>query len=210
MLHPYEALADYRRRVAEIYRQAREIEPGTAAALARYRSERDRLFADHPQSALTHDQKQQFRGLSYFPFDPAFRVVAPVEPVDPGDGDAATQIHLALPDDGLMTLTRFGRVRFALLGHALTLSVFWMEGYAGGIFVPFLDATSGTESYGAGRYLLDTRKHADLGSIGASIVLDFNYAYNPSCAYNPAYTCPLLPAENRLPVAIRAGEKSQH
>ena len=75
----------------------------------------------------------------------------------------------------------------------MTLELYWLEGYGGGLFVPFADATSGRETYGAGRYLLDTVKGADLGQRGGRLVLDFNFAYQPSCAYDPRWTCPLTP-----------------
>jgi uncharacterized protein (DUF1684 family) len=82
-------------------------------------------------------------------------------------------------------------------------------GYAGGLFVPFRDATSGQETYGGGRYLLDTIKSADFGSQvdPASVVLDFNYAYHPSCAYDPRWVCPLAAPDSRVPIPIRAGER---
>jgi uncharacterized protein (DUF1684 family) len=82
-----------------------------------------------------------------------------------------------------------------------------MAGYGGGTFLPFADATSGRETYGAGRYLLDTIKGADLGHQRDRVILDFNFAYFPSCAYSPRYICPLAPAGNRLPQPIRAGER---
>jgi uncharacterized protein (DUF1684 family) len=85
--------------------------------------------------------------------------------------------------------------------------LFWVLGYGGGVFLPFRDLTSGYETYGGGRYPLDTIKHADLGQEGAQLVIDFNYAYTRSCAYNGRWDCPLAPAENWLPVAIRAGEQ---
>ena len=90
-----------------------------------------------------------------------------------------------------------------------SLSVFWMAGYAGGLFIPFRDATNGTETYGAGRYLLDAAKSADLGPGAApgSIVLDFNFAFQPSCAFDPIWACPLAPPENRLDLRIEAGER---
>jgi uncharacterized protein (DUF1684 family) len=100
-------------------------------------------------------------------------------------------------------LDRIGRVRLPV-GE---LEVYWIEVYGGGVFVPFRDATSGSESYGAGRYLLDTIKGADLGGEGDRLILDFNYAYNPSCAYDPRWSCPLAPAANWLQVPIRAGER---
>jgi uncharacterized protein (DUF1684 family) len=87
------------------------------------------------------------------------------------------------------------------------LALYWLEAYGGGVFLPFRDETSGTETYGAGRYLLDTVKGADLGEEGGRLVLDFNLAYNPSCAYDPRWACPLAPPENRLTIPIRAGER---
>src|ERR671919_619110 len=104
--------------------------------------------------------------------------------------------------------TRFGTARFDHEGEALSLGLYWMDGYAGGLFLSFRDATSGKTTYGAGRYLFDTVKGADLGSEGDGLILDFNFSYNPSCAYDPSWACPLAPPDNRLPVAIRAGEKS--
>ena len=88
------------------------------------------------------------------------------------------------------------------------LNLYWIEGYGGGLFLPFRDATNGRVSYGGGRYLYDTIKGADLGAGSESVLLDFNFAYNPSCAYNDRWVCPLSPPENWLPQAIRAGEKS--
>ncbi len=104
--------------------------------------------------------------------------------------------------------TRFATAGFELLGRELELDCYWLEGYAGGLFLPFGDATNGATTYAAGRYLLDTVKGADLGSGEGTLVLDFNFAYNPSCAYNERWVCPLAPNENRLPVAIQAGERA--
>ena len=87
------------------------------------------------------------------------------------------------------------------------LALFWLDAYGGGVFLPFADATRGRETYGGGRYLLDTVKGADLGEEDGRLVLDFNFAYNPSCSYDPRWVCPLSPPENRLPVAVRAGEQ---
>jgi uncharacterized protein (DUF1684 family) len=106
-----------------------------------------------------------------------------------------------------MAYTRIGWVGFSIDGVAQRLAVYWLNEYAGGIFIPFRDATSGTESYGGGRYLWDSAKGADLGSDGDQLVVDFNYAYHPSCVYDPAWSCPLAPSENRLTVPIRAGER---
>ena len=87
-----------------------------------------------------------------------------------------------------------------------------MAGYAGGLFIPFRDATNGTETYGAGRYLVDSAKSADLGGDPATgtLIIDFNFAFQPSCAFDPRWACPLAPPENRLDIPIRAGERLDH
>ena len=110
-----------------------------------------------------------------------------------------------------MTMTTIGRVSFTVENKRAVLSIYWLDLYGGGLFLPFRDATSPQESYGGGRYLFDTIKGSDpvpvAGAQGWSrIMLDFNYAYNPSCSYNIRWVCPLAPAENVLAVAIRAGE----
>jgi uncharacterized protein len=117
--------------------------------------------------------------------------------------------HARLPmsrDDGTF-FTRFANAVFELDGSQLALGLYWLEAYGGGVFLSFTDETSGDETYGAGRYLLDTVKGADLGTNEGKLVLDFNFAFNPSCAYDSRWACPLAPAENRLPVAVRAGER---
>jgi uncharacterized protein (DUF1684 family) len=98
-------------------------------------------------------------------------------------------------------------VRFEVAGKAAELAVYWLEGYGGGLWLPFADATSGEITYGGGRYLYDTIKGADLGATASGFVLDFNFAYNPSCAYDERWSCPLSPPENRLPFAVNAGER---
>ena len=100
-----------------------------------------------------------------------------------------------------------GLVDDAVGGAPQRLAVYWLADYAGGIFIPFRDATSGDESYGAGRYLWDSAKGADLGSEADLLTLDFNYAYHPSCVQDPRWSCPLAPQENWLPVPVRAGER---
>jgi len=114
-----------------------------------------------------------------------------------------------------MTMTRAARLHFELEGQAVSLSVYWLNVYGGGLFLPFRDATCPVESYGGGRYLFDTIKGSDFlpvsgAAMGERILLDFNYAYNPSCAYNSKWVCPLSPPENRLKVAVSAGEKNFH
>ncbi len=108
-----------------------------------------------------------------------------------------------------MAFRRFGAVTIPLAGGPRRLEIYWMEGYAGGLFLPYRDATNGSETYGAGRYLLDAAKSADLGGDrdAGTLVLDFNFAFQPSCAFDPKWACPLAPPSNRLDVPIRAGER---
>jgi uncharacterized protein (DUF1684 family) len=194
------ALNDYRRRVAELY--LAEPTRGEVGA-ATFRRGRDALFRDHPQSALDPGQRARFSGLAWFPYDPAARVTADARPPDNDE-------ELAVDTGGEDGTVRYRRVsRLATPFGALTL--FWTLGYGGGLFLPFRDTTYGTETYGAGRYLTDTIK----GTFGRGltvedgrVVLDFNYAYNPSCAYNARWACPLAPPENHLQVPIRAGERA--
>jgi uncharacterized protein (DUF1684 family) len=107
------------------------------------------------------------------------------------------------------SFTLIGRAHLSGPLDGVALPVFWMAGYAGGLFVPFRDATSGSETYGAGRYLLDTVKGADLGGDWqrGELLLDFNTAYHPSCAYDPKWNCPLAPLESRLALPVPAGER---
>jgi uncharacterized protein len=192
-------LLDWRRRVHDLYRQVRELDD-VAAAWALWRSTRDELFARHPQSPISVELRDGFRGVSYFDFDPRVRVIADLIATEPEHFDIGTS------DGTTFGFTRFADAHFFLHGTEQSLSVFVLDGYAGGIFLPFRDATAGGETYGAGRYLLDTVKGADLGSRGDRLILDFNFAYNPSCAYDPRWVCPLAPPTNRLVIEIRAGE----
>ena len=204
-------LYDYRTRVAAMYRvrnRATSAGENAERVCESFRVARDELFASHPQSALDEAQRAHFEGLKYFPYNPAMRVVAEVDAhVEPA--------VLTVPKNAeeSMTMTRVAHLSFTLDGQQATLAMYWLNIYGGGLFLPFRDATSPAESYGGGRYLFDTIKGSDfLLAPGASglerIVLDFNYAYNPSCAYNSRWVCPLAPVENRLAIAIRAGEKN--
>jgi len=142
-----------------------------------------------------------FRALPYFPYDPELRVVAEVEAAPREQRDIETSG--AHP----YVFSRFARAAFALHGEGQSLDLYWLEGYGGGVFLSFADATTGRETYGGGRYLLDTVKGADLGGEGGRLVLDFNFAYNPSCAYDPRWVCPLVPPGNRLAAPVRGGER---
>lgn len=194
-------LADWKRTVSELYAAVRS-EADPPAAWHRWRAARDGLFAEHPQSPLPPDARTSFSGLPYFDYDPGLRVLAAVEPA------SAERLEIPTSTGGSYAFTRFAIARLELGGDPASLEVFWLEGYGGGVFVSFRDATSGRESYGACRYLLDTVKGADLGMAEDRLVLDFNFAYNPSCAYDPLWTCPLAPPANRLAVAVRAGERA--
>jgi uncharacterized protein (DUF1684 family) len=197
------ALADWRRRVAELYAALRaDARPGPMRAVA-YRSARDRLFGSHPSSAIAEAERRDFHGLAYFRHDAELDLRARFE-LDPD----APALDVPRSGDGVqIPFVRIGWVRFTVDGTPCRLSVFWLSEYAGGIFIPFRDATSGTETYGGGRYLWDSAKGADLGLDGDELVLDFNYAYHPSCVYDPIWSCPLAPQENWLPVPITAGER---
>jgi uncharacterized protein (DUF1684 family) len=195
-------LLDWKRQVFEVYRPIRSA-PDPRSAWERWRARRDELFAMHAQTPLTQADRASFAGLPYFNYDPAFRVLAEVEAASAERYEIATSGE----PGGSYGFTRFATARFELEGRELALELHWLEGYGGGLFLPFRDDTSGKETYGAGRYLFDTVKGADLGTEEGRLVLDFNFAYNPSCAYDPRWVCPLAPPPNRLPVRIEAGER---
>lgn len=198
----FEELLDFRRRVAEMYMHVRCSEMLPVATWNRFRQERDELFLAHPQSALSAEQQTAFDGLDYYDYDPALRFVLAV---DPDVSPDIIELHLA--GDGAVRMRRFGKIHFSIHDQPVSLSLFWVMGYGGGVFLHFRDLTNRDETYGGGRYLLDTIKHADLGHEDSKLVIDFNYAYNPSCAYNTRWDCPLFDHENQIPVAIRGGEK---
>ena len=201
-MDPALELADYRRRVVLLYL----AEPRTGSAGAEeFRRRRDALFRSHAQSALTEDQRAEFRGLSYFPYDPDAVVQTRLAPSPRRD---AVEIDTG-GEDGVLRFRRVG----VLPAPAGDLTLYWMEGYGGGLFLPFRDGTAGQETYGAGRYLTDTAKGTlgrglDLDASSGRALLDFNYAYNPSCAYHSRWACPLAPPENWLAEPVRAGERA--
>ncbi len=202
MVTPFEELLDYRRRVSEMYARVRHPAHPVETRWAQFRRERDVLLGSHPQSALSTVQKASFTRLDYFPYNPDLRFLVTIDPHVAHD-----EFAVELDDDGLLRMKRFGKVTFTVAGKEVSLSLFWLLGYGGGVFLPFRDQTNQKETYGGGRYLLDTLKHADLGHEEGKLVLDFNFAYNPSCAYNPRWHCPLPLPENWLSVPIRGGEK---
>jgi uncharacterized protein (DUF1684 family) len=194
-------LLDWRRRIAALYAEVR-AEPDARRAWQTWRATRDAMFASHPQSPIPAGERTSFGGVDYFEYEPDARVLAEVSPTDPHKYEIATS------GDGTYSFTRFAVANFEIRAQALALEVYWLDGYGGGLFVPFRDATGGQTSYGAGRYLLDTVKGADLGSDGDMLIFDFNFAYNPSCSYDPKWVCPLAPPPNRLDVPIEAGERT--
>lgn len=196
-------LADYRRQVAELYAEVRRRSADSPAAAWRlWREGRDVLFKKHPQSPLRPEQRQSFQALSYFDYDATYRLEAHLDPPE-----ALDLLEVELEDDGLMKMVPAGVVRLQRGEDTFRLCVYRVLGYGGGLFLPFRDATCQSETFGGGRYLIDTIKGADLGSASDRLILDFNFSYNPSCAYSPQWSCPLAPVENWLECRIQAGEK---
>ncbi len=194
-------LLEWKRRIFALYEDVRSAsEPREAWSL--WRAVRDDLFANHPQSPLPPQRRDEFEGLPLFEYDPAARALGELREAEPRTYEIATS------GEGSYSFTRIGVAGFELDGEKCELECYWLEGYGGGIFLPFADATSGEATYGAGRYLFDTVKGADLGTDDGRLVLDFNFAYNPSCCYDPRWVCPLAPPPNRLRVAVRAGERA--
>lgn len=194
-------LVDWRRRVGDLYRMS------GPEALHEFRRRRDLLFKSHPQSPIEPDERGGFESLAYFDPDPAYRVKARLE--DGPDDELVIDTGGA---DGAVHYRRAARLVFEIGGERCELTVLSLRQYAGGLFVPFKDATSGRETYGGGRYLFDTAKGTDglvleIAAGSRDVTVDFNYAYNPSCVYSPRWACPLAPPENTLKIPIRAGER---
>lgn len=200
-INHYLDLADYRRKVHAIYSGVRDRRIPIEQRWSYWAQARDELIGHHPQSALSVEQRDAFNGLVYFPYDPSLRFLVDIDPpIDPNI------LEIPLQTDGNFRMQRIGKVNFDVNGEKALLSLFRILGYAGGLFLPFRDTN--TESYPGTRYLLDTIKGADLGMETGKLVLDFNFAYNPSCAYHPRWHCPLAPVENWLKIPVQAGEKA--
>ncbi|MBZ0301693.1 MAG: DUF1684 domain-containing protein [Anaerolineae bacterium] len=164
-----------------------------AAHLLAQRRQKDDFFKRHPQSPLTPEQQGQFNGLRYYDPNPDLDLTVTVEPFA-----EKTRVQVQTTTGGVQIYERYGQFTFTVEGEPARLTLYRAD-Y--GFFLPFVDAGAGTETYPAGRYL----EPEHLG--GNRFLIDFNAAYNPYCAYSDAWTCPITPAENRLKVAIRAGEK---
>lgn len=208
----YLELYDFRCRVAAMYRERNESLMSGANPVdvwERFRAVKDDLFAHHSQSPFDDEQRRNFQGLPYFPYNAEMRFI-----VDIDTNVEQTRQTILMNADETMNMITIGKVHFVVGEETVSLSIYWLEIYGGGLFLPFRDLTCAKESYGGGRYLFDTIKGSDfvpvLGTNDPTrILLDFNYAYNPSCAYNNRWVCPLAPTENRLNVPMRAGEVKQ-
>ena len=190
-------LLDWRRRVARLYAEIR-AEPDPEAAHEHWRRTRDDLLRTHPDSPIPGPERASYPGAPVAAYDPRLRFDVAVD-----TGVPPEQLKMATGTDGIVRFDRIGTAHLPGLGD---LDVWWLASYGGGVFVPVKDASAGTASYGGGRYLFDTAKGADLGGDDGRLVLDFNFAYNPSCAYDPAWACPLAPVGNTLARPLLAGE----
>ena len=192
-------VADWRRRVFALYGAVRAAgDPVEAHAL--WRAGRDELLAAHPASPVPAGDRATFSGAEIGAYQPRLRFEVAV------DTDAEpVRWEVPTATDGVVPFTRIGVLHLPAVGD---LDVWWLESYGGGVFVPVKDALAGARTYGGGRYLLDTVKGADLGGDVRDgwLVVDLNFAYNPSCAYSPSWTCPLAPAGNTVAVPLPVGE----
>ena len=193
-------LAGWRREISELYAAVREQDkPERGHAL--WRSRRDELFRTHPQSPLLPDDPLRAIGLPYWPYDLDLRFELPLLPVP-----EPTRLSIPADGDGMTSLRLIGRVELPSPLDA-SIDVWWLQQYAGGLFLPLRDGTAGVTSYGGGRYVLDTAKGADLGGEPDVLVIDMNFLYHPSCRYSPAWQCPLAPEGNTISAPVRAGER---
>jgi uncharacterized protein (DUF1684 family) len=220
-------LADWRRRVADLYGEVRTIAAtDPRAAWERWREVREALYREHPQSPVPAAERRAFRA-KHWHYDRALRFELPVAgEVNVADVAAGAALASTSPIGGLgsmnfgslllpvstggeQSFTRIGFIDVPFPQGGRRLGLYWMAGYAGGLFLPFRDGTNGKETYGAGRYLLDSAKSADLGGDleKRTLILDFNFAFQPSCSFDPRWSCPLSPPENRLDLRIEAGER---
>ena len=217
-------LADWRRQVSDLYAEVRAMAAADPeVAWNHWREVREALYREHPESPVPAADRAGF-SARHWPYDPALRFELPVvsEEASAAEADSAPvagfgaglgggfgSLLLPVSTGGEQSFTRIGFLDVPFPARARRLGLYWMAGYAGGLFLPFRDATNGAETYGAGRYLLDAAKSADLGGDRASrtLILDFNFAFQPSCSFDPRWSCPLSPPENRLDIRIEAGER---
>jgi uncharacterized protein len=191
------SLLGWRRRTAALYAAARGA-ADPEAGWRTWRDGRDELFATHPDTPLGEEARAGFTGLPFAAYDPALRFDVPLERA------ASERREVPTAADGVVPFERIGAVALGDLGR---IDVWWLASYGGGVFLPLKDGTAGQGTYGGGRYLLDTVKGADLGGTADRLVVDLNFAYHPSCAYDPRWSCPLAPEGNRLDAPVAAGEQ---
>jgi uncharacterized protein (DUF1684 family) len=191
------AVVDWRRRTAALYAQVRAC-PDPARAHAIWCATRAEMLRTHPASPVPADARAGYPGPNIAPYDPSLRFEPEVDTdVDP------QRLEIPTGTDGVVPFERVGRLDLPNTG---SLDVWWLASYGGGLFVPVKDGLAGRATYGGGRYLIDTVKGADLGGDGSRLVVDLNFAYNPSCAYDPAWACPLAQPGNTVAAELRAGE----
>ena len=196
-------LLDWRRQVAELYSAVRaESDPSSGHAM--WRVGRDHLFRTHPQSPLPAEDPLRRTGLPYWPYDPALRFELALRPAP----EAGRRLAVPGSDEDSTAMVLIGCVELPSPAEAV-VDVWWLEQYAGGIFLPLRDGSAGTESYGGGRYALDTSKGADLGGGLDHLVVDLNFLYHPSCRYDSRWLCPLAPPGNTISAVVTAGERMQ-
>lgn len=194
---PVLSLLDWRRQVRDLYAEVRRLsfeDPRGAHQV--WCERRNHLYKHHAQSPVPKADREAFPGLTFYPYDSAWRVEVEILPAEP----QRLTVQSSTGED--IVLDRVGVVEVP----GGTLDVHWIDVYGGGVFLPVRDKTSGHTTYGAGRYVLDTVKGADLGG---DLILDFNFAYAPSCAFDDEWSCPLAPPGNVLGVAVEAGEKHE-
>ena len=161
-----------------------------------FRAEKDEFFGSHPQSPLTREQKKNFQGLKYFPENDDLRLEVQVIELS-----VKEEFDMQTSTGGVQHYQRFGKFSFLVERQTVELTIYRGEH---GFFLPFVDSLAGSETYPAGRYLEPDPLP------GGRFFIDFNLAYNPYCAYNEMWSCPITPAENRLKAPIRAGERLFH
>ncbi len=199
-------LTDWRRTISQAYKEIREVNQDPQQLHKqwfKFRATKDKLYWHHPMTPLMKAQQENIWSTPFYDYDPGYSVWGTFN-----TNVETYTLETELAADGKFSYTRVAEIAFELKGKPLKLNMYWIDGYGGALYLPFGDLTNGKTTYGGGRYLYDAIKGADLGSRGDQILLDFNFAYNPSCAYNHLWSCPLPPAENKLSIGIEAGEKS--
>ena len=195
-------LLEWKHSIFDLYAGIRATDD-PPAAWRHWRVTRDSMYRSHSQSPIPTKSRADFAGCDFYDYDPSWRTTAAIEDAEPAHRD------ISASTGGTFSFIRIGIARFALQGAEHELELGWNDGYGGGIFLAFTDETTGATTYGGGRYLIDTVKGADLGFDRAArtAVLDFNFAFNPSCSYDPRWACPLAPPGNRLPIPVTSGEQ---